>query len=274
LDVGLIGCGAIGSSLALAIVSGKAGDITLRGICDTDAGRVDKLNKQLNLRSLILTNDSDKLIAQKNIDLIVEAASPKVVELVAEKVLSSGKHLFMMSVGALREEKLLKKLEYLAKENNVKIYAPSGAICGLDGVKSASVENIESVEIISTKSPKSLQGSPYLVENNIDISNLTDSKIVFEGDAYEAAKGFPQNVNVAVALSLAGIGVKKTKVKIIADPKATKTKHEIRVKGDFGELYTCVINSLHPENPKTSYLAALSAIRTLRKISEPLQLGT
>ena len=99
-------------------------------------------------------------------------------------------------------------------------------------------------------------------------------QILYQGTAKEAAKGFPKNMNVAVALSLAAIGVDHTMVKIIADPNATRTQHEVKVVGNFGELYTIVKNFLHPDNPKTSYLAALAAIRTLRKVTEPIQVGT
>jgi aspartate dehydrogenase len=119
-----------------------------------------------------------------------------------------------------------------------------------------------------------LEGAPYLKKHSIDLSGLSQPITVFQGTAKEAAAGFPKNVNVAVALSLAGAGVNKTKVTIVADPKATRTQHEIQVQGDFGELYTKVRNFVHPDNPKTSYLAALAAIRTLRKITEPIQVGT
>ena len=103
---------------------------------------------------------------------------------------------------------------------------------------------------------------------------MTKPKIVYRGRAKDAAKGFPKNVNVAVALSLAGVGVDRTMVTIIADPEATRTQHEVRVVGEFGELYTVVKNYVHPKNPKTSYLAALAAIRTLRKRDEAIQIGT
>jgi aspartate dehydrogenase len=182
--------------------------------------------------------------------------------------------MLIMSVGVFSDTIFLNDVKKLAIKKNCKVYLPSGAICGLDGVKSASVEGIESVEITSIKNPRSLEGQPHLIENNINIDGLTAPKIVFEGNAKDAVKGFPKSVNVAVGLSLAGIGVEKTRVTVIADPNATRTKHEIKVVGDFGELHTSVNNLLHPSNPRTSYLAALSGIRTLRKITEPIQIGT
>jgi aspartate dehydrogenase len=274
LNVGLIGCGAIGRTLARAIVDGKAGEIDLVAICDIDRDRVEGLYKLLNRTSIFTSTTPEQIITLGEVEFIIEAASQTAVEEVAETVLNAGKNLMIMSVGALKDGALLQKLRRLATERKVSIYLPSGAICGLDGVKGASVEEITSAEIISTKNPKSLEGAPYLVENDIRLEGLTEPKVLFEGSANDAARGFPKNVNVAVALSLAGIGVEKTRVKVVADPTATRTQHEIRIQGDFGDLHVVVRNLLHPENPKTSYLAALSAIRTLRKLTEPIQIGT
>ena len=274
MNVGLIGCGAIGETLARAIIDGKAGDIKLVAICDIDEGKMERLNKQLGLPDLFMTTEPNEIVGDEEIELVIEAASQEAVKAIAEKVLNASKDMLIISVGALRNKGLLTRLENLARERKVKVYLPSGAICGLDGVKAASVEGITSAEITTTKNPRGLEGAPYLVEKNIDLSGLAEPEIVFQGVAKEAAKGFPKNINVAVALSLAGIGVDSTMVKIIADPDASRTQHEVKVVGKFGELTTVVKNLVHPENPKTSFLAALSAIRTLRKLTEPIQIGT
>ena len=274
MNVGLIGCGAIGKTLAQAIAEGKTGDIRLVAVCDIDKIKVEQLKESLGLSHIFMTTEPDEIIARDDLELIIETASQEVVRAFAEKILNAGKDIMIMSVGALRDNELLMRLERVAKEKKVKVFVPSGAICGLDGVKAASVKGITSAEITTIKNPKGLEGAPYLAENNIDLSGLTEPKVVYQGKAREAAKGFPKNVNVAVALSLAGIGVDRTMVKIIADPEADRTQHEIRVKGEFGEMHTVVRNLVHPENPKTSYLAALSAIRTLRKLTELIQVGT
>ena len=274
MNVGLIGCGAIGITLAHAIVNGKAGDTTLIAVSDIDESKLENIRKKVPMPSVLFTAEPNEIIQDESIDLVIEAASREAVKAVAEKALTAGKHMLIMSVGALSDDELLSRLEKVAREKNVKIYLPSGAICGLDGVKGASVEAIRTTKITSTKHPKSLMGAPFLVENKIDLSNLKELKVVFQGTAREAINGFPKNVNVAVVLSLAGIGVDRTMVKIVADPDATRTQHEIHVEGDFGELNTLVRNHVHPGNPKTSYLAALAAIRTLRNLTEPIQLGT
>ena len=274
MKVGLIGCGAIGRTLAKAIISEKAGETALTALCDIDEAKLDSLYNELGQETIIKTLDSKSLIENPEIDLIIEAATKEAVKDIAEKALDHGKNLLIMSAGAFTDKNLYNVLSDKAEKNNLKIYIPSGAIIGLDGVKSASVDKLYRVEIVSTKNPKSLVGAPYLIENNIDISNLKVPKTVFNGNAEDAIKGFPKNVNVAVILSLAGLGVKETRVKIIADPKAKRTQHEIKAEGDFGKLHAITQNNLHPENPKTSYLAPLSAIRLLKKISEPIQIGT
>jgi aspartate dehydrogenase len=274
LKLGLVGCGAIGSTLANYIKDGKAGDNKLIGICDVNKASLNILNKTLALPGLQVTTEPDELIQNKRIELIVEAANQLVVRKISEKVIDVGKSMLIMSVGALTDEKLLARLEDRARKKNVKIYLPSGAICGLDGVKAASIGNISKVELTTTKNPKSLAGAPYIVDQKISLQGLREPNVIFEGNAREAAKEFPQNINVAVALSLAGIGVEGTRVKIVADPSSTRTKHEITVVGEFGDLYTVVNNFVHPQNPKTSYIAALSAIRVLKKIVEPIQVGT
>jgi aspartate dehydrogenase len=274
MNVGLLGCGAIGSSLAQAILSGQAGTTQLVAICDVYQESVDALYSHLCNPDLFVTTDPRELLRLDTIDLVVEAASQETVRLIAESVLAAGKHLMIMSIGALRDDALTTRIEELARKNGLKVYLPSGAICGLDGVKAASIEKISHIEITTTKHPKGLEGAPYLKKHSISLSGLSEPTTIFQGMAKDAAQGFPKNVNVAVALSLAGAGVANTKVTIIADPKATRTQHEIKVQGDFGELYTKVRNFVHPNNPKTSYLAALAAIRTLRKIMEPIQIGT
>jgi aspartate dehydrogenase len=274
LKVGLIGCGAIGRTLALAIIDGKAGNVELSAICDIDEERLESLHKELGREEIKKYMSPFDLLKVPGIELVIEAATREAVKDISERALEMGKSLLVMSAGAFSDKDLYETLYSKAGERKLKIYIPSGAIIGLDGVKSASVEKLRRVEIISTKTPRSLEGAPYLKKNNIDISHLTEAKILFQGTADKAIEGFPKNVNVAVILSLAGIGVENTLVTIVADPKASLTKHEIKAEGDFGELHGITQNYLHPDNPKTSYLAPLSAIRLLKKISEPVQVGT
>jgi len=274
LKAGLIGCGAIGRTLALATIEGKAGNIELLAMCDIDKERLESLHKELGREEIKKHLDPFDLLENPEIELVIEAATREAVKNISERALERGKSLLIMSAGAFADKDLYDSLYRMASEKKLKIYIPSGAIIGLDGVKSASVEKLGRVEIISTKNPRSLEGAPYLKENNIDISNLNEARALFKGTADKAIEGFPKNVNVAVILSLAGVGVEDTWVTIVADPEIKLTKHEIKAEGDFGKLHCITQNFLHPDNPKTSYLAPLSAIRLLKKISEPVQVGT
>lgn len=179
-----------------------------------------------------------------------------------------------MSAGALLDESLLNNILEAAKNSDRKVYVPSGAIVGLDNVKSAAVGRIEEITLTTRKPPISFEGAPYVERSKIKLSSLKEPLILYEGTAREAVKLFPQNVNVAASLSLAGVGPDKTKVRIIVDPGIKHIVHEIHVRGDFGEIYTRTINKPFPNNPRTSYIAALSAIATLRKISGSIIVGT
>ncbi len=128
--------------------------------------------------------------------------------------------------------------------------------------------------LTTTKNPEGLKGAPFVLENNIDLKSFPEKTLLFEGSAEAAIAAFPANVNVAASLSLAGIGPKETRVRVFVDPKASRNIHEISAEGDFGKLTCRVENVPSPDNPRTSFLAALSAIATLKKLTEPLQIGT
>ena len=179
-----------------------------------------------------------------------------------------------MSVGALVNSKLTNDIKNFAYNAGRKVYIPSGAIAGLDGLKSAAVDRVDEVTLTTRKPPKGLKDISYIEQSGINIDALSKPKTVYEGSAIEACKLFLANVNVAAALSLAGIGSQKTKVRIVADPTIRRNIHEIRVKGKFGEFTVRIENVPFAKNPKTSYLAALSAVATLRKVTQHMLIGT
>jgi len=216
----------------------------------------------------------DEILKRDDVQIVIEAASQEAVRQYALKVLSSNKDLMVMSTGALLDDDLLTRIMKTAKESGRKIYVPSGAIVGLDNIKSAAIGYIKEVTLTTRKPPISLKGAPYVEKSKINLTLLKEPLVLYEGVAREAVKLFPQNVNVAASLSLAGVGPDKTRVKIIVDPNIKNIVHEIHVKGEFGEIYTKTINRPCPTNPKTSYIAALSAIATLRKVSSSIVIGT
>jgi len=269
LKIGVIGCGAIGAQICRAIDSGSI-NAKLEAIYDRSAQHCERLLESLNNKPAI--SSPAELI--KKADIVVECASQAAVREHGLLVLEGGKDLMVMSVGALMDQKLLEDLVRAARKNDCKIYVPSGAIAGIDGLKSAKIASINRVGISTTKNPKGLEGAPFIIENNIDLYSFHERTLIFEGNAKEAVRAFPANVNVAASLSLAGIGKEDTRVKVFVDPEASRNIHEITVEGDFGN-FTCRIENVpSPDNPRTSLLAALSAIATLKKITEPLQIGT
>lgn len=267
IKIGIIGCGSIGSILAKSIEKDK--DFKLSYLYDLKREKAIELAKKIQKKPKIVKEIKEMFDS----DLIIEAASQKAVKEYALGILDHC-DLMIMSVGVFANENLFNKVKEKAKLNNKKVYLPSGAILGLDGVKAASEGKIKKAILITRKPPKSLAGAPYILEKKIDLEKIKKPTLIFEGSAKKAAVKFPKNINVSVALSLAGIGVKKTKVKIIADPSIKRNIHQIIVEGDFGKLETKSENLPLPSNPKTSYLAALSAIKTLKKIKENIILGT
>jgi len=209
-----------------------------------------------------------------SVDLLIESASQSAVRLIVPGALEAGCDVMVLSVGALVDEALREKIFRLAKQNNCNLYFPSGAVVGIDGINSASAGKIFSVTLTTRKPPSGLAGAPYVTCKGIELEKIDKETVIFEGPASEAVKAFPANVNVAATISLAGIGFERTKVRIIADPAASRNIHEVTVEGEFGKLFTKVENFPSPDNPKTSYLAALSAISTLKKILNPVKIGT
>jgi len=273
LGLGLVGCGAIGTVLAHAIDEGKAGESRLVYVYDLIVGKSEKLVSELSHKPKI-AKDFQGLIECEDIRLIIEAASQDAVRQYSLKALKAGKDLMIMSVGALVDSKLTKEIRSFIKGTERKVYIPSGAIAGLDGLKAAAINKIDEVLLKTRKPPNGLKGAPYIEEKRIDLSAIKEPTTIYEGNAKEACRLFPENVNVAAALSLAGIGPEKTKVQIMVDPTIQKNIHEIHAKGEFGKLTVYNENVVSSRNPKTSALAVLSAITTLKKITENLQIGT
>lgn len=269
--VGLLGCGAMGTQIALAIDSGKI-PATLTHIFDESKEASQSLVEKLTNKPEIVENSH--LLSSNPIDIIVEAASQDAVKDVALSVLQNKKDLMIMSVGALLDESIYDVLYDACKDFKKTIYLPSGAIAGLDGIKSIKDE-LESISITTTKHPRSLKGAKFFENSDINLDEIKSPTIIYEGTAKEAVSLFPANINVAALLSLIGIGSEKTGVTIVADPDTDKNTHHIEASGKFGKMTFTIENFPDPNNPKTSRLAILSAIETLRKYcSDDIQIGT
>jgi aspartate dehydrogenase len=203
-------------------------------------------------------------------DMVVECAPSRLVRSIVAPFVGSGKTAVVLSAGALLEND---DLIELAKQHGGQIVVPTGALIGLDAVTAAAVGTIHSVRMVTRKPVRGLAGAPYIVENNIDIERITEPLKIFEGTAREAAKGFPANLNVAVALSLAGIGPDRTQLQIWADPALTRNMHRVEVESDSAS-FSMSIENIPSENPKTGLITALSVIAYLRKQGAALRVGT
>ncbi|MDB5612161.1 MAG: aspartate dehydrogenase [Bradyrhizobium sp.] len=203
-------------------------------------------------------------------DIVIECAPSKLLRSIVAPFVGSGKTAVVLSAGALLDNE---DLIELAKQNGGQIVVPTGALIGLDAVTAAAVGTIHSVRMVTRKPVRGLVGAPYIVENNIDIEKITEPLRIFEGTAREAAKGFPANLNVAVALSLAGIGPDRTRLEIWADPALTRNMHRIDVDSDSAR-FSMSIENIPSENPKTGLITALSVVAYLRKLGASLRVGT
>lgn len=269
LKIGIVGCGAIGSSLAKEIVTNFGNSASLAALFDIRPEKAQLLSRQLTKSAKLCAANLDILI--KRSDLVIEASSAKAAWEIARKSLSGGRKVMIMSVGGMVDH--LDELSALALRNNSQVYFPSGAISGIDALKAANIAGVKKVVLTTRKNPNAFKGVEY-VERNFKLIGLKKDKVLFSGKAALAIKLFPQNINVAAVLGLAAIGMAKTQVRIIASPYVKKNIHEVLIESKAARIFTRTENILHPQNPKTSYLAVLSAIATLKQILEPVKIGT
>ena len=262
--LGIVGCGNIGAALVRFAKDELAGRISNVVVFDTDKSKIDAIEKEITVAAGI-----EELVAAS--DLIVEAVSPAVAGTLLEEAVENAKDILIMSVGGvLGKEDVLKKAETKGSQ----VIFPSGAIAGIDALKAAKIAGVEAVTITTRKPPLSLKGADYLLENGIDVEVIKEETVIFEGNAASAIKAFPKNINVSVLLSLAGIGPENTKVRIVVSPEFTKNSHEVEIIGKAGTIVTKTSNVPSPLNPKTSYMAVLSAIATLKEYFSVVKIGT
>jgi aspartate dehydrogenase len=269
IKIGIVGCGAIGSSLAKTIVKDFSRQAQLAALYDIDEAKAKRLSRVVSKKKNLFFG-LKQLISKSG--LVIEAASAKSSWAIARAVLSAGRDIMIMSVGGVVDR--AEGLERLARKYKAKVYIPSGAISGIDALKASGIGKIKKVVITTSKHPFSFKGVEYVRAKGIKLDKIKQDKVLFSGSARQAVKYFPQNINVAAVLSLAGIGSRKTQVKIIASLKAKRNTHEIQIDSDSGRIFTRTENVLHPDNPKTSYLAVLSAVATLKRIVRPVVIGT
>jgi aspartate dehydrogenase len=259
MRLGIIGCGAIGSFVAQAIEEGVLPNTHLQVIYDVKVEKAYGLQSLLSKKPDIAFTFEDFI--KHDIDIVLEAASQEALKDYAFQILESDKDLVAMSAGAFADEEFRHKLFDFARLKNRKIYIPSGAVAGLDGLKALSYVKISKAKLTTRKPPAGLG------------KEVNAPETLFKGSAIEAAKLFPQNINVAVALGLAGDILEKLEVEVIVDPRVKNNEHTIEVKSEAAELKIVLKNKPFPQNSKTSFLAALSCLQVLRNISSNVIIG-
>ena len=255
MNIGLVGSGAIGQYLLKNINGGSNGDLNVTSVFVRNYDKYKHLEEQYNVE---LFTDINKFL-KADTDIIVEAANVETSKELLPDIIKV-KDTMMISIGALADEELLKTV---SAEDSKTLHLPSGGIGGLDLVQNArALGNLDTVTLTTRKPAASLIDEP-----------VDGETVVFEGKAKDAIDKFPKNMNISIILSLAGVGIDKTNVVLIADPKAELNKHTINISGGFGDAELTISSNPLPENPKTSSLAALSVYATLERLAENVKIG-
>jgi aspartate dehydrogenase len=264
-SVAVAGLGAVGTKIVEALDRGIDG-LVLVAVAVQNPAKHQGFLARLTNAPAVLPIESLSDVA----DIVVECAPSALLPSIVGPFVRKGKTAIVLSAGALLDHE---ELIALAKRNGGQIVVPTGALIGLDAVTAAAEGTIRSVRMVTRKPVKGLAGAPYIVEHHIDIDTITEPMKIFDGTAREAARGFPANLNVAVALSLAGVGADRTKLEIWADPSLTRNMHSIEVDSDSAR-FSMSIENIPSENPKTGLITALSVIAYLRKQHMALRVGT
>ncbi|HJJ88828.1 MAG TPA: aspartate dehydrogenase [Methanocorpusculum sp.] len=250
ITVGLLGCGNIGR-----IIAAGQENFKITAVYDVVPTRVEAFAREFNAKAF---SNFTAFLAEPT-DIIVEAASVVAATEYAQEILESGKDIVIMSVGALADSEFRSHLIQIARDLKRKIHLPSGAVMGLDNIRIGQSSRIDKFVLRTTKNPKSLSREE------------TERRQLFSGKAYDCVRQYPKNTNVAESLSIA-CG-RDVDVELWMDPEEDRNMHEIFFEGEFGEAYIRIRNLPSPDNPATSYLAALSILTLLKNLDNPLVIG-
>ncbi len=266
-SVGIVGLGAIGSRLVEILAKDFQDEARVDFLCDLEEGKVRKIQKKWIPKAQGLPWP----VLIERSDLIIEAASQEVALPLAKKALEQDKQVLILSVGGLLA---WNGLALILEKTKGRLWIPSGALAGVDGLLAANQGRVRRVTLTTRKPLLGLQGAPYLRQRRIRLSAIKKPTLIFKGNAAQAIQAFPRNVNVAATLALAGLGPRETQVRIFTSPTYRRNQHEVEIEGDFGRIRTEVENLPSAANPRTSELAILSCVATLKKIFGRISIGT
>jgi len=266
IRIAIAGLGAIGKALAKRLADGTVPGVVLTAVSARNQEKAEAFVKTLAHPVPVLSIDQ----LEPTSDIVVECAPAALLGEIISPFLRAKKKAIVLSVGAIL---FRPDLIELARQTGGTILVPTGALIGLDAVVAAAEGQIHEVRMITRKPPNGLSGAPYLIEHGISLEGLTEPLKVFSGNAKEAAKGFPANLNVVVALALAGIGPDRTLLEIWADPTVVRNTHTISVDSDSAR-FTMTMENIPSENPKTGRIVAQSVTALLRKMTSSFVVGT
>ncbi|MEI7998900.1 MAG: aspartate dehydrogenase [Candidatus Omnitrophota bacterium] len=268
IRVGILGCGAIGSRIARSIKTECDDFASVTALFDINPSKSANLAKHLPYKNVVQKSYVQLL---SHCDLVIEAVNaPDTHELIRQAIMAK-KDILVMSVGKLLDgESILK----LAQKQGCRLLIPSGAVAGIDAIKAARLGKIQQLTLTTRKPVYGFADNAYVQQKKINLSQIVKETVLFDGNVKEAVKCFPQNINVAATIALASGAKDKLRIRITTSPEFKVNSHEIDVTGEFGRLVTRTENVVCPDNPKTSYLAVLSAIVTLKQYLGQVRIGT
>jgi aspartate dehydrogenase len=267
MRVGLLGAGAIGEFVLEATSKGQAGSAKIVAV----AARGSAASKAVAAKYGVPYVHAEDL-PNHDVRVIVEAAGHTGLIRHGLAYVKRGVNLVVLSAGALSDDDLLASLIKACRESGARMYVPSGGIAGMDGVKAMMIAGAE-VSITTRKPPRAWKSIEYVERLGVDLDSMKEPIVLYDGEARRGVKYFPQNVNIAAVLSLAGAGFDKTKLRVVADPTIDKNIHEIRAAGPTGSMMVRMENVPLPSNPKTAWQAALSSVAILKHLAEPMWVG-
>ena len=271
MRIALLGAGTIARLVLEHVRAGRLPGVEAPTVmARPGSARADSLARDFGIR---IVQRREELLALKP-QAVLEAASHEAVREHLLPMLEAGVSAVVLSAGALADDKLRISAENAARRSACRLYVPSGGIGGLDALKAACAAGVETVSIEVSKPPRAWQGIPFVERLGIELGGLLEPKVLFDGNAREGVPHFPQNVNIAAVLSMAGIGFDRTRLRVVADPTLTRNTHRIEVQGPSGRISVVLENVPSPENPKTALLACYSALAALREIASSVRYGT
>jgi len=266
--VGIVGCGTIGSELARALERDYRHVARVVALVDPQRPHALRLQQQLSSRPPIVS--LPELIRRSQ--LVLETATAAVAARVVRLALTAHRDVLVMSTGGLLAAPA--SWQRAARRSRGRLYIPSGALAGIDGIKAMAVGTIRAIRLTTRKPPRALADAPLVRARGLKLAGLRTPKVLFDGSPRDAIRAFPQNANIAATMFLAcGAKSQAARVRVVADPALTRNIHELDIEGDCGRIRV-QIESRPSSNPKTSELAVRSALAALRQLFEPVRIGT